>query len=67
MEATDGHFLHLLTVAETAKGVPDITAHIQRYRTVLLEARDTLENLAQTETLARHPQTRHHVLPQQGG
>ena len=67
IEDSKHQFLHLLTMAEPARESPDDRTHVNCYRKVLLDARDTLQQLAQTETLARRPQPRHHVLPQQGG
>ena len=67
VEDPDGKFLHLLTIAESISTVADESHYIQRYRDVLLMAREELAKLVFTERAANRLQPKHHALPHRGG
>jgi len=67
VEDPDGKFLHLLTIAESVSTVADEPHYIQRYRDVLLMAREELAKLVFTERSANRLQPKHHALPHRGG
>lgn len=62
-----GKFLHLLTLAERAGSSDDEAALVARYKDALLTAREELEELVSTESSAKRPRPKHHVMPQRGG
>lgn len=67
IEASDGKFLHLLTLAEPVGSTVDETADIKHYRDALLRARENLSKLVHTENAARRLQPKHHAMPLRGG
>lgn len=63
----EGGFLHLLTIAEPVRPVPDEQAHIARYRETLDAARKRLMALVAEEQTARRRPPKHYAMPGRGG